>query len=113
MSQFVGYVCDVCGTISDDRSVWLRLNTIATGTGDKGWDICSNKCLATIARNRAEAAGELLGSSTRTYAKRRSDEEKLEIVLFANEHGASAAFNKYGVAGSTIKGWQTKFEKAS
>lgn len=103
MAQVTGYVCDVCKNYTEDKSRWLHLTANASAPGDKGWDICSNKCLVNLARERMEASGEASGRKSFT------DEQKLEVVLYAEEHGYKAAGERFGIHPVTVGTWVRKF----
>jgi hypothetical protein len=114
MAAITGYRCDVCGNFTEDRADWLTLASVAESAGQRPWDICSNRCLVNKAMERAEAMGEDLGlkvspaKATRTY-KARTDDEKMEVALYAAEHGATEAAKKFDAHYSSVTEWMRKF----
>lgn len=68
MARTAGFSCDKCGkfeTAEDDSKArlplgWIRV-TVETNTGSlsDGWDLCSSKCMLTLARERVAAEKEI------------------------------------------------------
>jgi hypothetical protein len=109
MAQFTGYECDVCHVASRDKAGWMHLSTHAQTPGAKGsgWDICGNKCLLKLARERtAEARTDRADGRGRHIP----DEEKQAIIDFALEHDEASAAEKFGCSVRSVQRW---LEKAS
>lgn len=104
MAQVTGFVCDICKTYTEDKSTWLRLNTNATTPGERGsgWDICSNRCLIKLGRDRAQADGP--PKSVRT---RRSYEPEFrrEVGEHALNTSPREAAEKYDVDIKNVYRW--------
>lgn len=63
MAKVTGISCDVCGDFAATANGALRPATwmrVSIGTSaDEGFDICSNKCLAALGRQRQAADREM------------------------------------------------------
>lgn len=100
MASITGTQCDVCKRIEvGDTEDWLQVRPRAhSGTGERNQiDVCSNDCLIKLGRLRKGEAAE----GRKTY----TDDFKLEVVLFANEHSVGEAVDKYGVEQSLVYRW--------
>jgi hypothetical protein len=88
----------------------MHLTSVAQATGDKGWDICSNKCLVRLGRERQ--GDEPQGAATRKGKKSYSPEEKLEVIEFAIDTSTRDAAEKYGLHQVTVQNWVREFNKS-
>ena len=74
MAQFSGYVCDVCEKIASKLDSWIQLSG---GPNTQGKiDVCSNKCLVKVARQRLEAEKDLYASDPNNGHKERPSQTK-------------------------------------
>jgi hypothetical protein len=107
MAQITGYVCDICHQFSLNRDSWLKVSSYA----DKDAahiDVCGNKCLSKLAKERAEAAGETL--SKQRERRIHSVDHKVEVVESALEHGVGVTAKKFDLSASLIRRWIHLYE---
>jgi hypothetical protein len=79
----------------------MTIQPKASAAGDKPWDVCSNKCGIKLLRERLDAASGGLGGR-RVY----TDDQKLEVIQYAEQHGNRQASDRYGVHIVTVQKWR-------
>lgn len=105
MAQLTGYVCDICSTFSLTRDGWLKVSTFTENRTDAGIDVCSNRCLSALAKERiaANGGGIGVGKSRRTH----SDTYKAEVVALCKEEGhtVTSVARDLGLSQSMVWKW--------
>lgn len=116
MAQMSGYICDVCEKFTLKMDAWMQLSGGPNTSGKI--DICSNKCLVKIARQRLEAEKDLNGEPKKVRApqlsarsKAFSDDQKLAIVQEALENGVKVTAEFHDLPWQTVARWKTDLTK--
>lgn len=110
MAKKTGYECDVCKNFSTNREGWVTVTPHATGVGDSEFDVCSADCIVRFGVERGGAVGKRAKTGTSVLAgkpaKRYDDDLKLSVAAYADEHGDSAAADKFGVSYDSARRWR-------
>jgi hypothetical protein len=109
MARVTGYECDVCKDFSSTQSDWVRLASYAD-KDNSGIDICSNRCLLTLAKERYAATRES-EPRRRPQRERRvhSDEFKLEVLAYIEQgHSHFEAGRKFDISPGLARTWVEK-----
>ena len=116
MAQMTGYVCDVCEKFALKKENWIALTGGPNTQGSI--DICSNRCLVKIARLRLDAEKEMQATDPTNGNKapynrntKFTDDQKLEIVAEAMEHGVKATAEAHGLHWQAVARWKSEFTK--
>jgi hypothetical protein len=117
MAQATGYICDVCERFTLRKPTDWFILTTENGSGKL--DICTNRCLANLARDRLkaerDAAPVIVAAEDKPKppvfsAKDReiSDEEKLAIVEEALTGGVKAVADAHNLPWQAVARWKTE-----
>lgn len=105
MAQITGYLCDICEGFSLNRDGWVKVVPYTDGTtaaANNQIDVCSANCLVRLGIDRGGSRAKVPAKTRRPW----SDDERREIVAFANANSVKAAVEKYSVDQSLIHRWR-------
>lgn len=100
MADVTGKICDVCDRFAVTKEGWMKLQPLADKDA-KGFDICSNRCLLKLAKERAKESGESVPRGPGTF----TDQFKMQVVEHAMATTPTQAAVQHGVDVRNVRRW--------
>lgn len=116
MAQITGYICDVCGVFATNRDRWMKVVPYADNRhAEAGFDVCSNKCLVSLAKRRMEELGEteIVAPEGKRTRRQYSDEYKKEIAetVLSGVATVTEVAKTEGLHRGLVTSWVEKYQE--